>query len=735
MKKFLKIFLILLVLLVIGIGIFLWTFDLNAYRGYIENKISVALGRTVKVGSLDMKLSLIPTIQVRDIQVLGDKSVFADKPLAEVDSGEITLSLLPLLSRRLEVQNVAFNTLNVNVISKNGRKNWQSEISKEKDIQSAKEEFDVRLDSLSVSNVNISYQDDNGEKIYVGRNFSLKQMKVFSLNAEINAIPFKVSGTIDSLWDFIMEKPDYLFNIEFDGAGLLAKFSGSIGDPRTFKNLLLNVDISGMNLKKTVEVIGISNKIYPTQPFNVSAVMQGDLSELTVSKLDITLGGSKLKGALTGLISDPIRSPSITLGGNINLSDRALSHFWGLNPLTANLSFVLSQDALLLNNLSVRAERTDIQVSGKITEENDKVNAVMNVVSEYFDIQDIFFSEEMFYTQERNPYAPNRKIHLIEDKPIDLGFLNEFNAVVSVRAPHLTLSEKLRGYLGVNGTFVLKDGILSARPLNLTILDSDVTGELRLSARDNSYYLKLEGENLQLSNIRDLSKSLRDAKADIALDLSGYGKTVKEILSSLNGQVLVDMSQGVIVNDWFNDLAEKLNEKRKFAVSRSTTDRESKIVCGALKATIENGQIIGENNIALETSTINLVVGGGVDLPSEMVDLTVIPSLNSEDLKLGNILKTVGRFIKIKGPFSDLKPVISMDNTLQNIVGLFNNRPYQEYQVCQQVLGRATKAQQLEIAKQMQVLPKPTKPQIVQEQPKDNSFKQLLMDSLEEALQ
>ena len=252
MKTFLKIFLILIVLLVVGVGVFWLTFDLNSYRGWIENKMSQALGRQVKVGSLDMKLSLIPTIKAQNIQVENMMATFGDKPFVEVDNAEVTLSLVPLFSKQLEIQNVSIDTLNLNLVSKNGRQNWDKE-----ETVGQGNQLDVRLDSLSISKLNVSYQSNDVIRSYKGTNLSLKQMKVFSLDAEINSIPFIVSGTVDSLWDFFMQKPDYLFNLEIEGVGVIAKFSGSIGNTKNLKDLLLNVDISGDSLKNTLAALKI----------------------------------------------------------------------------------------------------------------------------------------------------------------------------------------------------------------------------------------------------------------------------------------------------------------------------------------------------------------------------------------------------------------------------------------------------------------------------------------------
>ena len=734
--KFLKIFFILLLFLLIGIGIFLWTFDLNTYRGYIERKVSTALGTPVRIGSLSMKLSLIPTIEVQNIQMDGCEKVLSDEPFVNVDKAEVTVSLIPLFSKRLEIQNMTLNTVDVNLVSKNGRKNWSCNSSDAPELQRDEGLKDVRLDSFSISNLKVSYQKDGITSIYKGTNFSLKQMKVFSLNANINTIPFKISGTMDSLWDFILKKPDYLFNVEFDGAGVLAKFSGSIGNVSTFKNLLLNADISGNNLKGTLEVFNISDKLYPAQPFKLVAVMQGDTSELTVSDANVSLGNNKLNGRFSGMISELKKNPTLGLIGNISLSDMTLSHFWGINPFDANVDFAISQkDGFKLNSLSLRANRTDLQVSGKLAKDSGKLKAEISLSSEFFDTQDFFFSEEMFYIPELNAYAQNGNRNLIEDKPINLSFLNGLDAVVYIQMPHLKVSENMRGYLGIDSVVVIKDGVLTVNPLNMTFLGSKTMGDLTISAVDNTYALKLFGEDLQLDQLRNFSKVLKNATADLSINLTARGNSVKALLASLNGQVLIDMPSGIIVNDWFNDLAEDLNEQKKFSVSRSTSDRESKILCAALKADIKDGQINGDNNIAIETSTINFIIGGGVNLAEEVLDLTMLPVLNTENEQMGNIFKTVGRFIKITGPFSNLEPSISLDNAIQNITQLFDNQSYQEYQMCQQVLGRATKSQLLKEAKQMQVIPIVRTPEKQVEPVKDNSFRQQLMDSLEEVLQ
>ena len=66
---------------------------------------------------------------------------------------------------------------------------------------------------------------------------------------------FKVAGTVDDLLELIQQQPDYLFNIEVSNADITVNLSGSIGDTVKFENLLLNTNITVMDVKKVVKIL------------------------------------------------------------------------------------------------------------------------------------------------------------------------------------------------------------------------------------------------------------------------------------------------------------------------------------------------------------------------------------------------------------------------------------------------------------------------------------------------
>ena len=59
MKKFILVFLIVILIIVIGAGLYFLTFDINSYKGQIEKYTSQAIGHDVKlIGQMSLKKSL-----------------------------------------------------------------------------------------------------------------------------------------------------------------------------------------------------------------------------------------------------------------------------------------------------------------------------------------------------------------------------------------------------------------------------------------------------------------------------------------------------------------------------------------------------------------------------------------------------------------------------------------------------------------------------------------------------
>ncbi|MEW5973947.1 MAG: AsmA family protein [Pseudomonadota bacterium] len=109
-----------------GLAVFVATFDANRYKPEIEALAQQHLGRTLSLGG-DVSLTLWPVLGLRAEQVrLGNAEGFTDPLFAEAESLVLGVQPIPLLSKRLEVNEVALDGLKLFLERrKDGGNNWQ----------------------------------------------------------------------------------------------------------------------------------------------------------------------------------------------------------------------------------------------------------------------------------------------------------------------------------------------------------------------------------------------------------------------------------------------------------------------------------------------------------------------------------------------------------------------------------------------------------------------------------
>jgi len=117
---------ITIALLVIAVIVLPMVLDVEKYKPQIEQRVTKATGRTFKLGG-DLKPSFFPWIGVRlsDLH-LGNPSGFKEKDFVSVESFEVRVKLLPLLSRNIEVKRFVMNKpVIVLEKHKDGRGSWE----------------------------------------------------------------------------------------------------------------------------------------------------------------------------------------------------------------------------------------------------------------------------------------------------------------------------------------------------------------------------------------------------------------------------------------------------------------------------------------------------------------------------------------------------------------------------------------------------------------------------------
>src|SRR3981081_3901455 len=122
MKRGLKIFAIVIVVLIVVVIALPFFIDANIFRPRLESDLTTALGRQVKVGNLSLSL-LSGGVKADDISIADDPA-FSNSPFVQAKSLAVGVQLIPLIfSKSLQVTDLTLSQPQINLVrSENGEK-------------------------------------------------------------------------------------------------------------------------------------------------------------------------------------------------------------------------------------------------------------------------------------------------------------------------------------------------------------------------------------------------------------------------------------------------------------------------------------------------------------------------------------------------------------------------------------------------------------------------------------
>jgi AsmA protein len=113
---------IIVIVLIAAVLIFAATFNVNQYHDQIQSQLQQHLGRQVSLG--DMKLGIFPLrFEVHNVSIADDPKFNAQKPFVQAQQLDVSVKLLPLLHKDVEVDTLTLQRPSVNLI-KNKQGVW-----------------------------------------------------------------------------------------------------------------------------------------------------------------------------------------------------------------------------------------------------------------------------------------------------------------------------------------------------------------------------------------------------------------------------------------------------------------------------------------------------------------------------------------------------------------------------------------------------------------------------------
>lgn len=173
---------IVVVLMVVAAVVLPMTVDPNNYKDEISAAVLEDTGRELTIGG-EIKWTVFPSIGLGLSEVtLGNRSGFGDEPMLDIGDAGVSVKLIPLFSKKVELGVVKLTDVTINLRRKaNGQSNWEdlsdAQSSEETTSQGESGGMDALVVSgIEISNANVSL-DDAGE-ITEFKNFELKASNI-----------------------------------------------------------------------------------------------------------------------------------------------------------------------------------------------------------------------------------------------------------------------------------------------------------------------------------------------------------------------------------------------------------------------------------------------------------------------------------------------------------------------------------------------------------------------------
>ena len=638
MGRLLKIVLSLLasvILLIVIVAISLPFFiDPNDFKTDIQTAVKEQTGRELIIEG-NLGLSLFPWLGVSTEKIsLGNAQGFSETPFIELTSSDIKVKLLPLLSKKIEVNRIIISGLIVNLAkNKQGITNWADLIQaqpKQQPINPTKKAEEKELSpfialavgGLSLQQATIRWNDQQQDQ----------QIEITDFNLDIGRLAFnEVIDTAFSL-NLSSSSPQLNETLQFSG------------------ELIIDESLNQLNLK-SIQIESITHIENRAIKVNAFAEIALNLSQQSLNITHLKLTTANLDVLATLQISQITENPLIT--GSINIPEfnfvelmqslqqplPDMQNPTALNKVALNLDFTANSEQLDIKSLVIQLDSSHITGNTQINHfaqpaihfnlHIDQLNA------------DHYLSPEKAQTKQAS--SPATAI-LAGTALFPVETLRNLNLTGTLNIDSIQVNQ-----LNMQGLTIdidAKHGVIKTKQQVKQFYQGSYSGHSSLNVRHNPPIIAL---NEKLSHVQVepllndmLGKAKISGHVNASIQATGQGQNSKAIKSSLNGQMSFDFNESVVKGFNLQAIIDRGKSllKGKTLPSRNKTDQTAfSVIKGT--AHIKNGTLYNKDLYA-KSSKVNLNGQGNINLVTEVISYKV-------NAKLIKQQATVDQAEKIRG--------------------------------------------------------------------------------------
>jgi AsmA protein len=633
----------LLVLLVLGVGVFAMTFNPNRYKGQIESLVQEKTGRTLKLRG-DLEVAFWPSLGAKVAGVsLSERG--SDRDFVALDSAHASVAVLPLLRGRVVVDGIRLSGLKANVVkNKDGTFNFSDLIQAPPKQKPAAEKqareaggpavaFDIA--GIQIDRSAISYRDlASGQELALS-DVSLQTGRIAEKADGKLSLKVAAKGKVPDLDVKLDVSGDYRFDLPaqaFAVSKLDARLNGAAAGVRDLA-VTAKGDVAANPDKGEYHLKGFAldaKGAMPDQSFeaHVSAP-QVDIAAdkaLAIPKLtaDITLSGEGV----------PQKSVKLPVTGSL----RADLEKQTMNAeLSSKFDESTIQAKLGLARFSPPSYLFDVNV--------DRLN-----VDRYFPPEP---AGQPAQAQKPAPQKPE------EDTPVDLSALRDLDANGRLQVGALQVKGLKLAH--VKAEVKAANGRLDVAPHSANLYEGSVAGAISAQA-DGRVALKESLNGISIGPLlRDFAqKDILEGKGNVALDVATAGKTVNAMKKSLGGTARLQLRNGAIKGI---NIAEVLRKAKtalgsEEAKAQAGAPQETDFSEMSASFTIKNG-VAHNEDLDVKAPLFRISGKGDVDIGNSTINYTTRAAVVATTKGQGGAelsqLAGVTVPVQLSGPFTDMK--------------------------------------------------------------------------------
>jgi len=616
MKTFLKVFAGIVVLFVIAVAGFVYTFDANNYKEEIADLAESVTGRPINIAG-DMDISLYPWIGIKINDVTIENAAgFSDKTFATIGQFDVRIKIMPLLQKRLDIDRLVLHQLALDLeMNTAGENNWSdiAGVSKNDNVESEFGLAGLTIGGIDVADSRLTWVDVNTGKQLKLSNLSLSTQVV----SKGQPLPVEIKAFVESNqpeWQAAVNAKTRLeFNQDsavFDAKDLKLTVKALLPDTEMEKITLAMVADSKINLQSR------SAKLTNARIGVLGLVMGGTFDVENIFSVPVIQGPVKVK-----------KFEADKLAKHLNFDIPQMTNTQSLKNITLTALFKTDFDTVYLDNIAANVDESKVKGFLHVT------GLSQPVVRYELKADKISLDDYRLVSNELEQ----------DETPLPLKFIraSDVEGVLDIETVTVGDTELHKVHITSN----IENDILNANPLTMLVSEGEVKAAMRLDARETpaiSFVAKarqLDAKasiNPLLTNILGDEAPTLSGRVDADANLKATGSSAIALKTSAQGNIKVNMDKAVVKGVDFDHASYAVvadyAERNDFRVSRTfnveyVPDRVTEF--DSLRATfrVSKGKLIN-SDLLLVSDVVNVSGSGSLDFINGKLDYRPVIDMN-----------------------------------------------------------------------------------------------------------